>query len=69
MSQNRTDEGFNRSDGSKPAVGLIATEHNEAELVHTILQAIRRGYEVFVTYAPESDPETIDLARHDDRNR
>ncbi|MFC7007841.1 hypothetical protein [Halalkalicoccus salilacus] len=44
-------------------MGLIATEHNEAELVHTTLQAIRRGYEVFVTYASESEPETIDLAR------
>lgn len=63
MSQNRAEEGVSRSDDSKPAIGLIATEHNEAELVRTSLQAIRHGYEVFVTYASEPEPEAVDLAR------
>lgn len=57
--EGRTD----RIEETRPAVGLIATEDNEGELVRTVLQATRRGYEVFVAYASETEPEAVDLAR------
>jgi hypothetical protein len=48
---------------TRPAIGLIATKNDGGELVRTVLQATRRGYEVFVTYATETEPEAVDLAR------
>lgn len=63
MSQNSIGERVDRVDEPKPAVGLIATQENDGELVRTVLQATRRGYETFVTYASETEPEAVDLAR------
>lgn len=65
MSQNYVEESTRRSDSetSRPAVGLIATHGNTAELIRSVLQATREGYEVLVTYASETEPEGIDLAR------
>lgn len=61
MSQNYIET--SRSDESKPAIGLIATRDNTAELLRSILESTRRGYEVLVTHASETEPEAIDLAR------
>lgn len=63
VSQKQTERSSRRSEQPGPAVGLIATEDNGAELVHTILQARRHGYEAFVTYASETEPESVELAR------
>lgn len=63
VSQNSTGEQIGRIDETRPAIGLVATEENEAELVRTVLQATRRGYEVFVTYDSETEPEAVELAR------
>lgn len=63
VSRNNVEEQISRIDETRPAIGLVATEENEAELVRTALQATRRGYEVFVTYDSETEPEAVELAR------
>lgn len=63
VSQNSMGEQISRIDETRPAIGLVATAENEAELVRTVLQATRRGYEVFVTYDSETEPEAVELAR------
>ncbi len=63
MSQYSSEEGVYGEEHSKPAIGLIATRENEAELTRAILQARRQGYDVLVTHGEATEPESIDLAR------
>lgn len=63
MSQYTPEEEIYETGHANPAIGLIATRNNEAELTRTILQATRQGYDVLVTYGEETEPEAIDLAR------
>ncbi len=63
MSQYTTEGGTYETPHSKPAIGLVATRENEAELTRTILQATRQGYDVLVTHGENTEPEAVDLAR------
>lgn len=63
MSQNTAEEGIYGERYAKPAIGLIATEENGAELTRTILQATRQGYDVLVTHGESTEPDAVDLAR------
>lgn len=63
MSEYSTEEGVYGQEHAKPAIGLIATRENDAELTLTILQAIRQGYDVLVTHGEATEPEAVDLAR------
>ncbi|MCL7418061.1 MAG: glycosyltransferase family 2 protein [Halalkalicoccus sp.] len=63
MSQYTPEKEIYKTEHSKPAIGLIATRENEAELTRTILQATRQGYDVLVTHGEETEPEAVDLAR------
>lgn len=63
MSQYTTEGGTYETPHSKPAIGLVATRENEAELTRTILQATRQGYDVLVTHGEDTEPEAVDLAR------
>lgn len=56
----RTDQRYDVS--RKPAVGLIATEHNADQLSRTILRATEHGHQVFVTHGGDAGLESVRFA-------
>ncbi|SFG73348.1 Glycosyl transferase family 2 [Halopelagius inordinatus] len=47
----------------KPAIGIVATDDNHDAIARIALRANRRGYSLLVTYAGDSEPDSIEIAR------